>query len=101
MTSTMIQAAHTGAATAAEYIVEMHKQYRIGRNTIGSEKKSRKMLTTTMADTRHLLLRWAISSSDAMVIDGSDIGEITVVTRKKATAVMSAAVVVAVVVEME
>ena len=49
-----------------------------------------------MAETKHLLLRWVISSSDAMVIERSAIREITVLARNKATAV-----VVMVVVEME
>ena len=43
MTSTMTQAAHTRTATAAENITEMHKQYCIGRNTIGSEERSKKI----------------------------------------------------------
>ena len=47
---------------------------------------------TMMAVMRHPLLRWTISSSDAMVAERSDIREMTVLARNKATAAVAAVV---------
>ena len=54
MTSSMTTSVHSREATEAEFIAEMHKQYRIGQNTIGSKKKHQKIAT------RPLLLRCVI-----------------------------------------
>ena len=48
--------------------------------------------------TRHLLLNWSISSSNAIVVERSDIGEITTLIRNKLAVVVAAEVVAAVVV---
>ena len=41
--SSMITYAHSRKATAAGFIAKIHKQYRIGRHTNGSEKKHQKI----------------------------------------------------------
>ena len=55
-------------------------------------KNIRRFPTTMMAGMRHLLLRWAISSSDAVVAERLGTREMTVPTRNKAMAVMVAVV---------
>ena len=86
MTPSMITSAHPGKATEAEFIAEIHKQYRVGQNTNGSKKKHQKI------STRHLLLRCVVSSSDAMVTDRLGTIEITAPTRNKAVLVEAAVV---------
>ena len=46
MASTLTTSSHSRKVTAAENIAQMHKQYRIGRNTNGSEKKQKKVAAT-------------------------------------------------------
>ena len=87
MSSSMTTSAHPRKATAAEFIAEIHKQYCIGQNTNGSEKKHQKIAT------RPLLLRCVISSSDTMVADRLGTIKMTVPIRNKVVLVDAAVIV--------